>query len=191
MFRSYYSVMSSGENKLLELKIAGSYRMIPVWATKFEFEVRPSPKFDNRAWKLWKPILKLLAKVIREEKIKIKWVRIHSHFNLRGDIPHAMGWWDHEEKSMFLCHFDKETLLHELGHALSRGYHGDPWAKQSSRLFLKYLKGKEQKQAMNNLAHYLSGRRIYKKIYNDKPPKYEDPKSMWLDLKPTGPRSVK
>jgi hypothetical protein len=63
VFRSYYSVMSSGENKLLELKIAGRYRMIPVWATKFEFEVRPSPKFDNRAWKLWKPILKLLAKV--------------------------------------------------------------------------------------------------------------------------------
>jgi hypothetical protein len=183
--------MSLGENKLVELKIAGRYRMIPVWATKFEFEVRPSPKFDNRAWKLWKPILKLLAKVIREEKIKIKWVRIHSHFNLRGDIPHAMGWWDHEDKSMFLCHFDKETLLHELGHALSSGYHGDPWAKQTSRLFLKYLKGKEQKQAMNNLAHYLSGRRIYKKFYNEKPPKYEDPKSMWLNLKPTGPRSVK
>jgi hypothetical protein len=42
VFRSYYSVMSSGENKLVELKIAGRYRMIPVWATKFEFEVRPS-----------------------------------------------------------------------------------------------------------------------------------------------------
>jgi len=44
---------------------------------------------------------------------------------------------------------------------------------------------------MNNLAHYLSGRRIYKKFYNEKPPKYEDPKSMWLNLKPTGPKGAK
>lgn len=177
---------SSGENKLVEMKIAGRYRMIPLWATRVSFEVRPSPSFDNRAWKLWKPILLLLEKVAKKEKIKVKWVRIHSHFNLKGDIPHAMGWWDHEDSSMFLCHFDKETLLHELGHALSSGYHGDPWAKQTARLFQKYLNGKEQKQAMNNLAHYLSGRRIYKKIYKERPPKYIEPKSMWLNLKPVG-----
>lgn len=172
-------------SKLVEVKIAGRYRMVPTWALSLSFEVRPSPSFDSRAWALWKPILKLLERVSKEEKIKVNWVRIHSHFNLKGDIPHAMGWWDHEERAMFLCHFDKETLLHELGHALSSGYHGDPWAKQTAHLFQKYLKGKEKQQAMDNLAHYLSGRRIYKKIYNSKPPKYEEPKSMWLNLKPS------
>ncbi len=85
---------------------------------------------------------------------------------------------------MFLCHFDKETLLHEVGHALSSGYHGDPWAKQTARLYQKYLKGKELQKAMDNLGHYLSGRRIYKKVYGTRPPKYEDPKSLWLGRKP-------
>jgi hypothetical protein len=185
---SYYSFMAPiPTDELVELKVAGRYRLLPRWATKLQFEVRPSPSFDNRAWVLWKPILKLLCKVAKEEKIKIKWVRIHSHFNLKGDIPHAMGWWDHEDKSMFLCHFDKETLLHELGHALSSGYHGDPWAKQTARLFQKYLPKREQRVAMENLAHYLSGRRVFKKIYKESPPKYIEPKSMWLGLKP--PRS--
>lgn len=175
---------STGENRLLELKVAGRYRMLPVWATKLRFEVRPSPTFDNRAWRLWKPVLLLLNQVCKEERIKVNWVRIHSHFNLKGDIPHAMGWWDHEQKAMFLCHFDKETLLHEIGHALSSGYHGDPWAKATARLYLKHLKGRELKAAMTHLGHYLAGRRIYKKIYGVRPEKYVDPPSLWLKLKP-------
>lgn len=177
--------MASSENRLLELKIAGRYRLVPYWTTKLSFEVRPSPKFDKRAWKLWKPILLLLNEVSKKEKFKVSWVRIHSHFNLKGDIPHAMGWWNHEDNSMFLCHFDKETLLHEVGHALSSGYHGDPWAKQTARLYKRYLKGKELQRAMDNLGHYLSGRRIYKKVYGTKPPKYEEPKSLWLNRRPS------
>jgi hypothetical protein len=41
--------MPSNPNELIELKIAGRYRMIPVWATKLSFEVRPGLKFDPRA----------------------------------------------------------------------------------------------------------------------------------------------
>jgi hypothetical protein len=177
--------VASSENRLLELKIAGRYRLVPYWATKLSFEVRPSPSFDKRAWKLWKPILLLLNEVSKKETFKVSWVRIHSHFNLKGDIPHAMGWWNHEDNSMFLCHFDKGTLLHEVGHALSSGYHGDPWAKQTARLYQKYLKGKELQKAIDNLGHYLSGRRIYEKVYGTRPPKSEDPKSLWLGRKPS------
>ncbi|MEY4713771.1 MAG: hypothetical protein RIQ37_101, partial [Actinomycetota bacterium] len=79
---------------------------------------------------------------------------------------------------------DKETLLHELGHALSTGYHGDPWAKATSRLYLKYLHGKELQTAMDNLGHYLSGRRIYKSLYGTKPPVQKEMQSMWLRRKP-------
>lgn len=175
---------TTNENRLIELKIAGRYRKIPVWATKLSFEVRPGQNFDARAWKLWKPTLKLMNKVAKKEEIRINWVRIHSHFNLRGEIPHAMGWWDPIEKAAFLCHFDAETMLHELGHATSSGYHGDPWAKATAKLYQKYLRGKELQLAMDNLGHYLSGRRIYKKLYGTKPPKYEYPKSMWWHLKP-------
>ena len=180
----YNEHMASNPNKLIELKIAGRYRMVPVWATELGFEVRPGQKFDARAWKYWKPVLQLLDEVSKKEKIKVNWVRIHSHFGLKGDVPHAMGWWDHEQKAMFLCHFDKETMLHEIGHALSSGYHGDPWAKQSARLYQKYLKGKEQGTAMLQLAHYLSGRRIYRAIYGERPPKPEQIQSIWVGLKP-------
>jgi hypothetical protein len=176
--------MTTGENKLIELKIAGRYRMIPVWASKLSFEVRPGQKFDARAWKLWKPSLLLLNEISKAKKIKVSWVRIHSHFGLKGDIPHAMGWWDHEQKAMFLCHFDKETLLHELGHALTSGYHGDPWAKETAKLYKKYLKGKELKEAMIQLAHYLSGRRVYKALYGERAPKAPEIQSLWKGLKP-------
>ncbi|MEY3406379.1 MAG: hypothetical protein RLZZ556_451 [Actinomycetota bacterium] len=182
--KNYNDFVPSNPDKLVELKIAGRYRMIPVWATKLDFEVRPGLKFDRRAWKYWKPSLLLLNRVAKEEKIKIKWVRVHSHFRLKGDVPHAMGWWDLEQKAMFLCHFDKETMLHEVGHALSTGYHGDPWAKQAARLYKKYLKGKEQEDAMIQLTHYLSGRRIYKSIYGEKAPKPLEIQSLWKNLKP-------
>jgi len=177
--------MSPSPNQLVELKIAGRYRKIPVWATELDFEVRPGQKFDERAWTYWKPVLLLLNEVAKKEKLKINWVRVHSHFGHKGDVPHAMGWWDHEIKAMFLCHFDKETMLHEVGHALSSGYHGDPWAKQAARLYMKYLKGKELKDAMIQLAHYLSGRRVYKTIYGEKAPKAPEIQSMWKGLDPT------
>ena len=176
--------MPRNENQLVELKIAGRYRVIPVWASKLSFEVRPGLNFDSRAWRLWKPVLLLLNDIARQEKLKINWVRVHSHFGLKGDVPHAMGWWDHEQKAMFLCHFDKETLLHEVGHALTSGYHGDPWAKATARLYKKYLKGKALKDAMIQLAHYLSGRRVYKALYGERAPKAPEIVSMWKGLKP-------
>ena len=176
--------MALAENRLITLKIAGRFRRIPIWATKLQFEVRPNDRFDDRAWKLWKPTLLLRNKVVRLEKIKINWVRIHSHFNLRGELPHAMGWMDPESRGVFLCHFDKETMLHELGHARSVGYHGDPWAKNTWRLYDKYLKDKELRNARNNLCQYLSGRRQYKKMLGKQPPKFLDQKSIWWHLKP-------
>lgn len=177
-------MVKKNQSALLELKIAGRYRTVPVWATKLSFEIRPSLNFDNRAWKIWKTTLLLLNQICKKEKIKINWVRIHSHFGLRGEIPHAMGWWDPEERAMFLCHFDKETMLHEVGHILSSGYHGDPWAKKTALVYKKYMKGRELQQSMDNLGQYLSGRRIYKKIYGEKPPKFVQEKSIWRNLKP-------
>ena len=49
VFMTYYLSMPSNPNQLLELKIAGRCRMIPVWASKLPFEVRPGLKFDPRA----------------------------------------------------------------------------------------------------------------------------------------------
>ena len=96
--------MALAENRLITLKIAGRFRRIPIWATKLQFEVRPNDRFDNRAWKLWKPTLLLMNKVVRLEKIKIKWVRVHSHFKLCGELPHAMGWMDPESREIGRAH---------------------------------------------------------------------------------------
>ena len=171
-------------NKLIELKIAGRYRTVPVWATQLKFEVRPSDKFDKRAWRLWKPTLLLMDEVVRKHRISIKWVRIHSHFNLRRELSHPMGWMDGDSKGVFLCSFDKETMLHELGHAISSGYHGDPWAKNTWSLYSKYLSGRHLKKAQNNICQYLSGRRVYKKALKKQPPKYLDGPSIWKGRKP-------
>ena len=180
----YLSVTRTGENRIVELKVAGRYRELPLWATRLSFEVRPGLNFDNRAWKLWKPVLLLLDAIVKKEKLKINWVRIHSHFNAKRDIPHAMGWWDSESKAMFLCHFDKETMLHEVGHVKSSGYHGDPWAKATINLYLKYLKGRELDRAINHFVYYLSARRVYKKMYGQKPPISNIPPNIWLHRKP-------
>ena len=171
-------------NRYVTLKVGGRYRELPIWATKLRFEVRPSADFDRRAWKLWKLTLLLMDRVCRLEKINVAWVRIHSHFNLRRELPHAMGWWDPIEKSAFLCHFDKETMLHELGHAKSSGYHGDPWAKATWKLYKKYLTGRERERAFEAICAYLAGRRVYKSAFQSRPPKYEHPKSIWWGRKP-------
>ena len=172
------------ENSLVTLKVGGRFRELPIWATKLSFEVRPSADFDRRAWKLWKPTLLLMNRVCKREKINVSWVRIHSHFRLRRELPHAMGWWDPIERSAFLCHFDKETMLHELGHAKSSGYHGDPWARATWKLYRKYLTGRERDRAFAAICQYLSGRRVYRNIFKSKSPKYEHPKSIWWGLRP-------
>ena len=82
---------ASPDNRLIELKIDGRYHMLLVWATKLGFELKPNPSFDKRAWKLWRPILLLLNAVCKKEKLRVDWVRTHSHFNLKVYIPHAMG----------------------------------------------------------------------------------------------------
>lgn len=175
---------TKNSNKYVTLKVGGRFRELPIWATRLSFEVRPSAEFDRRAWKLWKPTLLLMDRVCRKEKIKVAWVRIHSHFHLRKELPHAMGWFDPIEKSAFLCHFDKETMLHELGHAKTYGYHGDSWARATWKLYQKYLTGRERDRAFEAICAYLSGRRAYKNAFKSKPPKYEHPRSIWWGLKP-------
>lgn len=59
------------QNKIVNLKIAGRFRQVPLWATKLSFEVRPNDRFDNRAWKLWKPTLLLMNHVVKKRESKI------------------------------------------------------------------------------------------------------------------------
>jgi hypothetical protein len=49
---------------------------------------------------------------------------------------------------------------------------------------MKYLKGKALKDAMIQLAHYLSGRRVYKALYGERAPKAPEIKSLWKGLSP-------
>ena len=58
------------QNKTVNLKIAGRFRQVPLWATNLSFEVRPNDRFDNRAWKLWKPTLLLMNQVVKKERIQ-------------------------------------------------------------------------------------------------------------------------
>ena len=170
-------------NSYVTIKVGGRFRELPTWAIALSFELRPTPGFDRAAWVLWKPTLESLDRVNREKKLKLQWVRIHSHLGVKKSPTHAMGWADKEEKTMFLCHFDKETMLHEAAHILTIGSHSDKWAKTLFNLYEEYLPAKQSRKAQDEMGRYLSGRRVYLKKYGVKAPKHLDEPSIWIGTK--------
>lgn len=165
------------------LKVGGRFRELPAWATKLSFELRPTPGFERAAWILWKPTLTLLDLVNKEKKLKLSWVRIHSHLGAKKSPSHAMGWADDESRTMFLCHFDKETMLHEAAHLITIGSHTDRWAKTLFDLYDLYLPKKQARKAQDEMGRYLSGRRVYLKKFGSRAPKHVDEPSIWLATK--------
>jgi hypothetical protein len=143
------------------------------------------PGFQNEAWPLWKPTLLLLDKVLQEKKWKLNWVRIHSHLGVSRSPRHSMAWVDKDTDTMMLCHFDKDTMLHELAHLPKDDAHSDAWAKRLWELQETYLGKREALIAHQEITRYLSGRRLYKKKFGEKPPRYEDQVSIWVTTKPT------
>jgi hypothetical protein len=85
---------------------------------------------------------------------------------------------------MLLCHYDKDTMLHELAHLPKDDAHSDAWAKRLWDLQDTYLSKTEAKNAHLEITRYLSGRRLYKRKFGIKPPKYEDQVSIWVNTKP-------
>lgn len=170
---------------MITKKIGGRYREVPLWSTRLSFEVRPVPGFQAEAWPLWKPTLLLLDKVLREKKWKLNWVRIHSHLGAKRSPRHSQAWVDKDTDTMLLCHFDKDTMLHELAHLPKDDAHSDAWAKRLWELQDSYLSKKDAAVAHLEITRYLSGRRIYLKKFGAKPPKYEDQVSIWVTTKPS------
>ena len=142
--------------------------------------MRPVPGFQAEAWALWKPTLLLLDKVLREKKWKLNWVRIHSHLGAKRSPRHSQAWVDKDTDTMLLCHFDKDTMLHELAHLPKDDAHSDAWAKRLWELQETYLNKKDAAAAHFEITRYLSGRRIYIKKFGVRPPKHEDQVSIWV-----------
>jgi len=156
----------------------------PNWVTKLSFEVQTEKNFQQEAWALWRPTLQLLNKVLLEKKWKLNWVRIHSHLGAKRSPAHSQAWVDKDTDTMMLCHFDKETMLHEIAHLPKDDGHSDAWAKRLWSLQDDYLNKTQAKAAHLEITRYLSGRRLYIKKFGVKPPKYEDQVSIWVNTKP-------
>lgn len=152
----------------------------PSWVAKLSFEVRPDAGFQPEAWPLWKPTLQLADKIVRAKKWKLNWVRIHSHIGAKRSPLHSQAWVDKDTDTMLLCHYDKETMLHELAHLPKDDGHSDVWARRLWKLQEDYLPKKNLPYAQLELTRYLSGRRLYLKKHGVKPPKYEDKVSLWV-----------
>ncbi|NBR23935.1 MAG: hypothetical protein EBU08_09240, partial [Micrococcales bacterium] len=89
--KNYNDFVPSNPDKLVELKIAGRYRMIPVWATKLDFEVRPGLKFDERAL-----IAGASSKDSKSENLE-EWIRnefFDQHCELFHERPFIWHIWD-------------------------------------------------------------------------------------------------
>ena len=134
-------------SKLITAKIGGRWREVPLWATRLSFEVRPVPGFQNEAWPLWKPTLLMLEQVLADKKWKLNWVRIHSHLGVSRSPRHSMAWVDKDTDTMMLCHFDKDTMLHEIAHLPKDDAHSDAWAKRLWELQETYLNKKDAQAA--------------------------------------------
>ena len=123
--------------------------------------------------------------MLRDKKWNLNWVRIHSHLGAKRSPRHSMAWVDKDTDTMMLCHFDKDTMLHEIAHLPKDDAHSDAWAKRLWDLQETYLNQKDCQAAHLEITRYLSGRRIYIKKFGEKPPKYEDQVSIWVSTKPT------
>ena len=156
----------------------------PNWVTKLSFEVQTEKNFQQEAWALWRPTLQLLNKVLLEKKWKLNWVRIHSHLGAKRSPAHSQAWVDKDTDTMMLCHFDKETMLHEIAHLPKDDGHSDTWARRLWSLQDDYLNKSQAHAAHLEITRYLSGRRLYIKKFGVKPPKYEDQVSIWVNTKP-------
>lgn len=95
-----------------------------------------------------------------------------------------MAWVDKDTDTMLLCHFDKDTMLHEIAHLPKDDAHSDAWAKRLWDLQETYLSKKDATAAHLELTRYLSGRRLYIKKFGKKPPRYVDQVSIWVTAKP-------
>lgn len=157
---------------------------VPSWVSKLSFDVKTDKNFQEEAWVLWRPTLQLLDKVIKAKRWKLNWVRIHSHLGVKRSPRHSQAWVDKDTDTMMLCHFDKETMLHEIAHLPKDDGHSDAWAKRLWDLQDKFLSKKDAAEAHLELTRYLSGRRIYIKKFGVKPPRHEDQVSIWVNTKP-------
>lgn len=158
--------------------------LVPSWVSKLSFDVNTDKNFQEEAWVLWRPTLQLLDKVIKAKRWKLNWVRIHSHLGVKRSPRHSQAWVDKDTDTMMLCHFDKETMLHEIAHLPKDDGHSDAWAKRLWDLQDKFLSKKDAAEAHLELTRYLSGRRIYIKKFGVKPPRHEDQVSIWVNTKP-------
>lgn len=157
---------------------------VPKWVSKLSFEVRTEQNFEAEAWALWRPTLQLLNRILLDKKWKLNWVRIHSHLGAKRSPAHSQAWVDKDTDTMMLCHFDKETMLHEIAHLPKDDGHSDAWAKRLWLLQEDYLGKSQAKNAHLEITRYLSGRRLYEKKLGVKPPKHEDQVSIWVTTKP-------
>jgi hypothetical protein len=175
-------------DRFVTVKVARRFVEVPVWVTKLSFEVRPVPGFQKQAWPLWKPTLQLMDRVLRDKRWKLNWVRIHSHLGAKTSPAHSQAWVDKDTDTMMLCHFDKETMLHEVAHLPKDDAHSDAWAKRLWSLQNEYLSAREAKLAQIELTRYRSGIRLWRKTNGTKPNAYTDQVSIWVKA-PTKPTS--
>lgn len=156
----------------------------PSWVAKLGFEVKTDKDFQFEAWDLWKPTLQLLSRVITDKKWKLNWVKIHSHLGAKRSPRHSQAWVDKDTDTMMLCHFDKDTMLHEVSHLPKDDAHSDAWALRLWRLQENYLSKKDLALAQQEITRYRSGRRLYIKKFGVQPPKHEDQVSIWVHTNP-------
>jgi hypothetical protein len=86
-----------------------------------------APESDRKEWR---STLKFIAKVCKEQNIRLKRVHVHYHPEGEENIPSTHPWGEAEywNGAIYLCAWDEDTILHELAHVWTESWHTPKWA---------------------------------------------------------------
>ena len=116
----------------------------------------------------WRPTLRYVAKVCKEQGINLKRVHVHYHPEGEDNIPsaHPFGEAEYWNGVIYLCAWDEDTILHELAHVWSESWHTPKWASLYLSLCEHYMSREDFMEAVVGTAAEMPVvRHALKRIY--------------------------
>jgi hypothetical protein len=133
---------------------------------RFKTVYDPAAPEEDR--KEWRPTLRFIAKVCKEQGIHLKRVHVHYHPEGEDAIPntHPFGEAEYWNGVIYLCAWDEDTILHELAHVWTESWHTPKWASVYLSLCEIYMKREDfMESVVDAAAQQPVVRHALKRIY--------------------------
>jgi hypothetical protein len=139
----------------------------PDWFSSLPFKVVCEKGMTKDYLKRYKPTLLTMARVVTDNKIFLRLVRLHYHADAPCKNAGYAEDWIHK---ITLCSADLDTMLHELAHVATKSDHSKRWAKYLFRLHKKYMSPSQCRRLdLWTAREYPVAVRYYKRRYKREP----------------------